>query len=850
MRVPLNWLAEYVDLPGDATPDSVMAELVKVGLEEEGSHGFDVTGPVVVGKVLEFIPEEQSNGKTIRWCQVQVAPEGETAADGGEAVRGIVCGASNFEVGDKVVVCLPGSVLPGPFAIAARKTYGHVSDGMLASGRELGLSDDHGGILRLHELGLDPKVGSDAKELLHIDDQAAEINVTPDRGYCLSIRGVAREYSHATGAAFRDPAGNAEPQSTSGFELTVEDLAPIRDKAGCTRFVLRQITGLDSTRPTPPWMISRLKLAGMRSVSLIVDITNYVMLELGQPTHAYDFDKLQGGIQVRRAKKGETLKTLDGVVRKLDPEDLVIADDSGAIGLAGVMGGESTEVSDSTTTILIEAASFDPVTIARSARRHKLHSEASKRFERGVDHSMAKHAVARVVQLLEVHARGEAQWFGADYRGYQPQPTIWLPEEFSSQLVGVEYTPEEISQVLHDVGCVVAHVDGGFEVVPPTWRPDLKHKTDLVEEVARITGYHRIPTRLPIAPPGRGYTRAQQQRRKVANALAAAGVTEVLNYPFVTDAQLGWVAVAGLASTQAGAAGLPAAVKLANPLQGQAGSMRVSVLPALVEAAARNHSRGLTNLAIYEIGSVFHPAKNVTKTADLPVGNERPASAVLAALEATIPVQPKHVAALFLGDRNQQQVGTKSEAAGYEDAIQAARTIGLAVGADIQVRQASPKGFHPGRTAELFIQNADGQQVVGYAGELDPALAAENHLPRRVGALEINLVLLGALAPAVVQADAVYTQPAATQDVSLVVAQNIPAASLSAAIVEGSGALLEHIQLTDDYRGQGIPEGHKSLTFALRFRATDRTLTQAEASEAKAAGVALANERFGATIRG
>ena len=848
MRVPLNWLAEYVDLPGAATPDSVMAELVKVGLEEEGSHGFDVTGPVVVGKVLEFTPEEQSNGKTIRWCQVQVAPTGEKAADGGEAVRGIVCGAGNFFVDDKVVVCLPGSVLPGPFAIAARKTYGHISDGMLASGRELGLSEDHGGILRLAELGLDPKVGTDAKELLHLDDAAAEINVTPDRGYCLSIRGVAREYSHATGAAFRDPAGNAEPQSTSGFELTVNDAAPIRGRNGCTRFVLRQVTGIDSTRPTPPWMVARLKLAGMRSISLIVDITNYVMIELGQPTHAYDFDKLTGGMQVRRAKKGETLKTLDGQIRKLDPEDLVIADDSGAIGLAGVMGGESTEVTDGTVNVLIEAANFDPISIARSARRHKLPSEASKRFERGVDHSMAKHAAARVVQLLEVHGRGEAQWFGADYRSYEPQPTIWLPEGFAASMVGVEYTSEEISSVLNAIGCVVAHVHGGFEVIPPTWRPDLKHKTDLVEEVARINGYHRIPTRLPVAPPGRGLTRAQVQRRKVATALAASGLTEVLNYPFVTDDQLGWVAVANVPATHDDNVAVTA-VKLANPLQGQASNMRVSLLPALVEAAARNHSRGLTNLAIYEIGSVFHTDKPVGKTADLPAGNARPEVKALAKLEATIPAQPKHLAALFIGDRNLAQVGTKSEPSSYQDAIQAARVIGLAVGADIQVRQAAPKGYHPGRTAELFVTNEQGDQIIGYAGELHPELAAENHLPRRVGALEINLDLLGAVAPETVQAQAVHTQPAATQDVSLVVPAEVPAASVGAAVVAGAGELLEHIQLTDDYRGQGIEDGKKSLTFALRFRAADRTLTQAEASEAKEAGVAIAHERFGAVIR-
>ncbi|MFM2433423.1 MAG: hypothetical protein RI974_163, partial [Actinomycetota bacterium] len=406
MRVPLSWLAEAATLRSNSTAETVMAELVKIGLEEEGVHSFGLTGPLVVGEVLEFVAEPQSNGKTIRWCQVRVAPAGAKAADGGEDVRGIVCGAGNFEVGDKVVVCLPGAVLPGDFKIAARSTYGHISDGMMASARELGISDDHAGIIRLHEMGLDPKVGTDAMELLHLADEAAEVNVTPDRGYCFSIRGVAREYSHATKTLFRDPIGHAQPEHVEGFSLQIADQAPIRDQVGCDRFYVRAIKDLDANVPTPAWMVTRLKLAGMRSISLIVDITNYVMLELGQPLHAYDLDKLKGGITVRRANAGETLKTLDGQVRKLDAEDLLITDESGAIGLAGVMGGESTEVSNTTKNVLIEAAHFDPITIARSARRHKLPSEASKRFERGVDPQLAPFAVARVIQLLEVHAKG------------------------------------------------------------------------------------------------------------------------------------------------------------------------------------------------------------------------------------------------------------------------------------------------------------------------------------------------------------------------------------------------------------------------------------------------------------
>jgi phenylalanyl-tRNA synthetase beta chain len=838
MRVPLSWLAEFVDVPGDATPESVMAELVKVGLEEEGSHGFGVTGPLVVGEVLEFVEEPQTNGKTIRWCQIRVAAAGQKAADGGEDVRGIVCGASNFEVGDKVVVCLPGAVLPGDFKIAARSTYGHTSDGMLASGRELNLSDDHSGIIRLHELGLDPKIGTDALELLQLSEQAAEVNVTPDRGYCFSIRGIAREFAHATGGEFRDPIGDSHPESTSGFNLKIDDQSPIRGRQGCHRFVLRSVKGVDTKRPTPPWMVARLKLAGMRSISLIVDITNYVMLELGQPLHAYDADKLQGGITVRRANAGETIKTLDGQERKLHPEDLVIADDAGAIGIAGVMGGERTEVSESTVNVMIEAANFDPISIARSARRHKLPSEASKRYERGVDNNVAEFAAARVVQLLEVQAFGTSESFGADFREHHEPSPIWLPVDFATQLVGVEYTADETVSILNQIGCVVATVDGGYEVIAPSWRPDLTHKTDLVEEIARIGGYHRIPSRLPVAPPGRGLTAKQKHRRAVINALAGSGHVEVLTYPFVSAAQ-----------NQLFAANKIETVRLANPLQGDADEMRVSILPGLIDAAKRNLSRGLVDIAIFEEGSVFLPTSKVVANGPLPEGNSRPSEADLAALNLTIPLQPSHVAGIFTGNRVAQQVGVKSVEAGYTDAIHAVRVLAKAIGVEVDIRQASPIGFHPGRTAEVVVTINGEQKVIGVAGELDPALAGAHDLPRRVGAFEIDLEQLFKAAPKVIAAGVLHTMPAATQDLSLVVAADVPAGDLLAVIRAGAGELLERVSLVDDYRGANVPEGQKSLTFALRFRAEDRTLTQVEASQARDAAVELAHQRFGATLR-
>ena len=831
MRIPLSWLGEYVDLPTDATPESVMEQLVRVGFEEEAVHSFDVAGPLVVGQVLEFTAEPQDNGKTIRWCQVQVAPDGEKAADGGDAVRGIVCGASNFEVGDKVVVSLPGAVLPGNFVISARSTYGHVSDGMIASGKELNLSDDHDGILRLGLMGLDPKVGSDAIALLGLSDSAAEISVLPDRGYCLSIRGVAREYSHATESNYRDPTGNAHAVAGEGFGLSIKDEAPIRGRKTSQSFILRTVTGIDATKPTPTWMRARLKLAGMRSISLAVDITNYVMLELGQPVHAYDLDKIKGSFTIRRATKGETLRTLDGQERKLHEEDLLITDESGPIGMAGVMGGASTEVSETTTSVLIEAAHFDGVSIGRSARRHKLFSEASKRYERGVDPRVGEIAAARVIQLLEVHAGGAAGNVGATYSDFDASTEIFLPSSFASSLIGVDYTTQEIEKVLRDIGAEVSEVEGGFMVIAPSWRPDLTHKTDLVEEIARITGYDRIPSRLPVAPPGAGLTREQQFRRTALNSLAAAGSTEVLSYPFVSAAANDLFADSSKA------------VSLANPIQEEAGQLRMSLIPGLMETARKNLSRGLTDLALIEHGSVF--VSSTSKTPSFPDTSDRPTKEQISALDAAIPKQPKHLAGLFLGSRLGQQPGTKSIAFGIEDALQAARLVGKAVGVELDLVQSKPKGLHTGRSADLLV----GDKVVGFIGEISPAITKANDLPRTVGVFEINLDELFASAPESVAANPIGTLPAATQDLSLVVSQEVPAAEVLAAVKEGAGELLEEISLTDDYRGANIPEGTKSLTFALRFRAMDRTLTQAEATDARDAGVELARQRFSAEIR-
>jgi len=831
MRVPLSWLGEWVDLPDDVSLESVHEALVKVGFEEEDVHTFDVTGPVVVGQVLSVEAEPQSNGKTINWCQVDV----------GEAEpRGIVCGAHNFAAGDKVVVTLPGAVLPGPFPIAARKTYGHTSDGMIASARELGLGEEHDGILRLAALGLDDApVGADAIHLLGLDDAAIEINVTPDRGYAFSIRGVAREYSHSTGAAFRDPALAVTVAPASGFDVTIDDRAPIRGVVGSRAFATRAVRGVDVTRPTPPWMVARLTLAGMRSISLPVDITNYVMLELGQPTHGYDLGALQGGIVVRRATAGEKLETLDGVVRTLSAEDLLITDGSGPIGLAGVMGGAATEISDATTDILVEAANFDPVTIARTARRHKLPSEASRRFERGVDPELGPIAAQRVVDLLVSLAGGTADPLGSTYAAVPAPTPIGFDPAKPAAVIGVEYSEAEVRDALVMIGAGVESTGtGGWTVTPPSWRPDLTDELTLVEEVARLVGYDRIPAVLPIAPPGRGLTRAQSARRRAAATLAAAGATEVLAYPFSSAAMVSLFD------------GDAPAMKLANPLDPQTGLLRRSILPGLIEIARRNLSRGMTDLALFEIGTVFLPEAGVVYGTDfIPVGNARPDDATLEKLNASIPPQHWHVGALFLGDALAKQPGAVAVPTGLSDALDVVRQLSLALAVEIAVAAGSHPALHPGRTAELSIHTADGPRVVGVAGELLPSIARELDLPRVVALVELDLDALIELGGRVAASAQLGTLPAATQDLSLVVPIEAPAGEVLAAVVAGAGALLEDARLVDDYRGAGMAEGRKSLTFALRFRAPDRTLTAAEASEAKLAGAARAAELFGATVR-
>ncbi|MFE7274618.1 phenylalanine--tRNA ligase subunit beta [Streptomyces sp. NPDC057623] len=837
MRVPLSWLREYVDLPATETGRDVQAKLISAGLEVETVEqlGDGLKGPLVVGQVLT-IEELTEFKKPIRFCTVDVGQ-----ANGTGEPQELICGARNFQVGDKVVIVLPGAVLPGGFAIAARKTYGRVSHGMICSSNELGMGDDgtHGIIV----LPPETEVGKDAIELLELVDEVLDIAVTANRGDCLSIRGVARETAIGYGLPLRDPALLDVPGPNAfGYPVQVSD--PI----GCDRFTARTVTGLSPEARSPIWLQRRLQKVGMRPISLTVDVTNYVMMELGQPLHAYDRNLVHGTIGVRRAEEGERLVTLDDVERELHAEDLVITDERGPIGLAGVMGGAHTEIADhddvenATTDVVIEAAHFDQVAIARTARRHKLSSEASRRYERGVDPAAAAAAAQRTVDLLVLLAGGTADAGVTEVVTPSAPHTLTVPADHPDKVAGVEYGRETVVRRLQQIGCDVYGQDE-LIVTVPSWRPDLLEPNDLAEEVIRLEGYENLPSTLPKPPSGRGLTHRQRLHRRVGRALAGEGYVEAPNYPFVSEQVFDQL---GLAADD------PArrVVKLVNPLNDEEPALRTSLLPGLLGALRRNDGRGSHDLALFETGLVFQPRAERRVAGHLPV-DRRPTDEEIAALNAVLPEQPRHVAVVLAGAREQAGWWGKGRPADWADAVEAARVVAREAGAELIVRTGQYGPWHPGRCAELAITADGGERVIGHAGELHPRVLKALGLPARTGAMELDLDALEQVGDGAPQAPSISTFPVATQDVALVVDKPVPAADVEAALREGAGELLEAIRLFDVYvNDEQLGDGKKSLAYALRFRSGDRTLTVDEASAARDAAVALAGERTGAVLRG
>ena len=815
MRAPLSWLKEFVDIPASLSAEDISQGLVRVGFEVEEIiyQGKDVQGPLSFGEVLS-IEEITEFKKPIRYVGLDCG-EGQT--------RFVICGATNFAVGDIVLVALPGAVLPGDFAIAARETYGKTSNGMICSSRELALSDEHAGIMVFDKEQVSIK--DDVRKTLQIEDVVFDIAVNPDRGYALSIRGVAREIAGAFDLKFVDP---IEQVRGISFKDTGKGVQPkIEDKESASIFYLRTLSHFDSSALTPLWMRRRIEKMGMRSISLVVDITNYVMLEFGQPLHAFDRSKIKGALRVKRAEKSEKFTTLDGQERVLDPLDLVISDDHSALALAGTMGGLHSEITDQTTEIALEAVRFNPVAIAQNSRRHRISSEASRRLERGVDPSLAELASARFVQLLTEHS--SAQHVETVCVGAANYPSAFLfdPADIS-KILGFEVKPEEVIRTLKIVGC---DIDKKWNVTPPSWRPDLLSTSDLAEEVARLIGYDSIPSILPDRPLHAALTTKQKRRRKITQFLANRGFAEVLTFPFTNQKSIDELGFLGPRATT---------YALANPMSEENPLLRVHIVPGLLEVAARNTSRGAKDFAIFEVGSIFRSTQKLEKSIS-PETNKRPSDQVISEIFASVPMQTEMLAALMVGKKEVEDWQGTSEPYTWRDAIAFSQEILELCHLEYEVKRSDLAPWHPGRCAELLVNGV----VVMHAGEIHPRILAQYGLPPRSSAFGINMTLLPD-AP-MVRPTRVGVMPAATQDVALVVAAHVSADDVLNALKEGAGPLLESISLFDRY--DKIGDGKLSLAFTLTFRSEDRTLTGEEVSEMRESATALAAKRCGAVVR-
>ena len=841
MRVPLSWLLPAAGLDesaADVAPDEVARRLTAAGLEVETVEqvGHDISG-VVVAEVTG-IEELTGFKKPVRYCQVST---------GAAEPSSVICGAVNFAVGDRVPLAQPGSSLPGGFEISAKKAYGRMSHGMICSAAELAIGDEHSGIL---VLSADAPLGADFVAYAGLADHVLDVSVTPDRGYALSIRGMARELATSYGTDFADPADAGLPEDNAAVSPQVYP-ASIEDPSACDRFVLREVRGLDPDAVTPLWLRVRLARCGMRSVSLAVDITNYLMLELGQPLHAFDREKLTGPVVVRRARPEERLETLDHVLRDLDAEDILITDSSGPISMAGTMGGLATEISARSSDLVIEAAHFDPRGTARMSRRHKLFSEASYRFERGVDRELPLRASAKAVSLL-ASLGGGTVLPGCSHAFVEvPQVSITMAADYPGEVAGLAYGRDTVLRRLQDVGCVVDGSPPVLTVTPPSWRPDLLYPRDLAEEVIRLEGYENIPVRMPRAAAGRGLTARQRLRRTTGRALAGAGYVEVLSQPFGSAADQDRLLLPPDDPRRR-------ALAVANPLSDDEPLLRTTLLPGLLRVLARNAGRGFSDAALFELGLVFRPRPGSPGVAPILRVDRGPTEAELATLEAALPDQPLRIAAVLAGDRELPGWWGPGRLAGWPDIIEAAREVLRVSQVAFEVRSDQHEPWHPGRCAALFVRPEGGREwLAGHAGELHPRVTAAFDLAPRTCAMELDLSVIetaaASLAPA--QAPTMSPYPVATQDVALVVPVTVPAADVEAALVAGvvgsdQPDLLEEVRLFDVYTGAQAGEGHKSLAYTLRFRAPDRTLTAEETTAARDAAVAEAARRVGAVLRG
>ena len=796
MKISLNWLRELC--PVSLSDDEIAQKLTSVGLEVEGREKRGIGPGVVAARVVTRDPIPGSDHLSV--CKV----------DDGAGTHQVVCGAQNYGPGEVVPMARPGARLPNGTEVQRAKLRGVESDGMLLSQRELGLSDDHSGLMILPR---EARVGTPVDELLGFPDTILDVNVTPNRPDALSHVGIARELSAITGVPVRVPA--TKPAGKGELPARVD----VEDKQRCPRYVARVIESVQ-VGPSPLWVQERLRACGVRPISNVVDATNLALLELGHPLHGFDLDKLAGRrIVVRRAREGEPLTTLDGKERKLSADDLVIADGEKPVALAGVMGGQTSEVGDKTTRVLLESAMFEPAGIRRTSRRHALHTEASHRFERGMDEHGADRAADRCAELIVQLAGGRLLPGAIDVypSPREPAKVLVRPARVSAVL-GVPVGDAEVDRWLRALQLVPVG-DGRWSV--PSWRQDLTREIDCIEEIARLRGYDTIPVKLH--PAGVGETAAIDPQRRVTAqaraALSAHGFDEALNYSFLAEKDLAAV------SPQT-------PLRVANPLTTEQGAMRTTLLAGLLRNLGYNLARGVRDLKLYELGRVY-----------LPESDARHPSGEL----AWPAHEPRRLGLALTGSRRAKSWSGGGDAADFYDLKGAVEDVLEAMGiAEARFQPGAHPALHPASSSTLLVRG----QPAGNLGQVHPRVAAHFEVPQETFVAELDWEVLLEQSLALKRLRGVPRFPAVARDLAFVVEASVPAERLLEEIRGADSAkLLEHVTLFDVYRGPPVPEGRKSVAFGLSLRAADRTLTDAEADALCASIRDRLKARVGAEIR-
>jgi phenylalanyl-tRNA synthetase beta chain len=794
MRAPLSWLRDFAPFEPDV--DHLVETFSNLGLVVDGVErvGAGMDG-VVVARVLALRPHPDAD-------RIQLV---DVDAGDGDALQ-ICCGAFNMRVGDLVPLATLGTVLPGGAEIARRKMRGEWSNGMLCSAVELDFPDETGGqgILILPKGTAEP--GTPLTEALGLtDDVVFDLDISPNRPDALSMAGVARDLAAALKVPFEIPTLSLEGAASTGLTATVE----VRDPDLCPRFTATVFEGV-RVGPSPEWIVRRLMLAGMRAINNVVDASNFVMLDLGQPNHPYDLDRVPGsGLIVRRAREGERLVTLDDVERILDPDDLLICDGTDApVGIAGIMGGAASEISDSTSRVLLEAAYFNPSAIARTGKRVGLSTEARTRFERGCDPEVTDLAVARFASLLPGAAAGST--VDARSARHLPGPVeVDVRTDRVNAVLGTDLSRDDIASLLGPIGFGVTPAgDGVQRVTVPTWRPDTAREIDVVEEVARHHGYQRIARTLPPGvKTGGGLTAYQKERRRVRDVLAGTGLLEAWTTTFLAPGDL----------ERAGLAG--EAVEVENPLDQSESLLRTSLLPGLLKALKFNADRQASDVRLFEIGRIFLP--------------------------------PSTPAEVLPEEREDLAVAISGAGAGAETA---ARLWAVLAGAlrleGVGLRAGAAPGMHPTRTAHIVVEPSGA--ALGQVGEVDPDVVAAYGLAAsgRIGFMTVSLEALLASPRRSALAQPVSRYPASDIDLAFVVPETVPAGAVEATLRQPAAGLIESVTLFDVYRGPALPEGHRSLAFHLVLRAMDRTLTDAEVADIRRRCIEAAEVAHGARLRG